>query len=97
MFHESFMEEEVSRMFQGCFIIFKGVSRLFQGSFKKKSFMLHGTHHSFPSKRRACFITSGHSGRPRFGIGDNKTMKDKVFGRNFLGFKIEQLFRVQTE
>ena len=44
MFHESFMEEEISRMFQGCFMI-KGVSRVFQGSFKKtfkvfqKSFM----------------------------------------------------------
>ena len=34
MFHESFMEEEISRMFQGCFMI-KGVSRVFQGSFKK--------------------------------------------------------------
>ena len=39
MFHESFIEEVVSRMF------FKGVSRVFQGSFKKtfkvfqKSFM----------------------------------------------------------
>ena len=35
MFHESFMEEKVSRMFQGCFMIFKGVSRVFQGSHKK--------------------------------------------------------------
>ena len=34
MFHESFIEEEISRMFQGCFMI-KGVSRVFQGSFKK--------------------------------------------------------------
>ena len=62
MFHESFMEEKVSRMFQVCFMIFKGVSRVFQRSFKKtfkvfqKSFMLHGTHRSFPSRRRACFI-----------------------------------------
>ena len=61
VFDESFMEEEVSRMFQGCFIFFKGVSRVFQGSFKttfkvfQKSFMLHGTHCSFPSRRRACF------------------------------------------
>ena len=45
MFHESLMEEEVSGIFQGCFMIFKGVSRVFQGSFKKtfkvfqKSFM----------------------------------------------------------
>ena len=35
VFHESFMEEEVSRMFQGCFMIFKGVSRVFQGSFSE--------------------------------------------------------------
>ena len=35
MFHESLMEEEVSGIFQGCFMIFKGVSRVFQGSFKK--------------------------------------------------------------
>ena len=34
MFHESVMEEEISRMFQGCFII-KGVSRVSQVSFKK--------------------------------------------------------------
>ena len=60
----SFMEEKVSRMFQGCFMIFKGVSRVFQGSFKKtfkvfqKSFMLHGTHRSFPSRRRACLFNS---------------------------------------
>ena len=62
MFHESLMEEEVSGIFQGCFMIFKGVSRVFQGSFKKtfkvfqKSFMLHGTHRSFPSRRRACWF-----------------------------------------
>ena len=57
-------------MFQGCLMkvswerkfhgYFKGVSRVFQ-SFKKtfkviqKSFILHGTHRSFPSRRRACF------------------------------------------
>ena len=35
MFHESFLEEDFSRMFQGCFMIFKGVPRVFQGSFKK--------------------------------------------------------------
>ena len=34
MFHESFIEEEISSMFQGSFMI-KGVSRVFQGSFKK--------------------------------------------------------------
>ena len=89
----------VSRLFQGCFMIFKGVSRVFQGSFKKtlkvfetvlplclfsydwkqaspnissftepmfvsgwlrgglkKSVMLHDTHRSFPSRRRACLV-----------------------------------------
>ena len=35
MFHESFMEEQFQWMFQGCFMIFKGVSRVFRGSFKK--------------------------------------------------------------
>ena len=35
LFLENFTEEEVSRMFQGCFMIFKGVSRVFHGSFKK--------------------------------------------------------------
>ena len=50
MFHESFKEVEVSRMFHD-----------FQGSLKKtlrvfrRSFMLHGTHRSFPSRRRACY------------------------------------------
>ena len=40
---------------------FQIVPKVFQGRFKKtfkvfqKSFMLHGTHHSFPSRRRACF------------------------------------------
>ena len=62
MFLENFTEEEVSRMFQWCFMIFKGVSRVFHGSFKKtfkvfqKNFILHGTHRSFPSRRRACFV-----------------------------------------
>ena len=61
MFHKSFKDEEVSRKFRRCFMIFKGVSRVFQGSFKiafkvfQKSFTLHGTHRSFPSRRRACF------------------------------------------
>ena len=63
MFHESFMGEEVSRMFQGCFMIFKDVSRVFQGSFNKtlkvfkKSLMVQGTHRSFPSRMRGCCIT----------------------------------------
>ena len=35
LFLENFTEEEVSRMFQWCFMIFKGVSRVFHGSFKK--------------------------------------------------------------
>ena len=64
--HESFKEEEVSRMFQGFFIIFKGIPRVCQWRFKevsrklsrcfKKCFMLHGTHRSFPSRRRACSL-----------------------------------------
>ena len=68
MFQGCFMK--VSRKknfkeFQGCFMIFKGVSRVFQRCFKevsrklsrflKKSFMLYGTHRSFPSRKRACF------------------------------------------
>ena len=61
LFLENFTEEEVSRMFQGCFMIFKGVSRMYNESFKKtfkvfqESFILHVTHRSFPSRRRACF------------------------------------------
>ena len=54
----------VSRVFLGSF---KGVSRVFPkvfyGSFKKifkvfqRSFMLHGTHQSYPSRRRACSVS----------------------------------------
>jgi len=36
VFLESFIEEEVSRMLQGCLMIFEGVSRVFQG-FQKVS------------------------------------------------------------
>ena len=59
-------------MFQGCLMkvswegSFIYVSRVFQEFFKevsrkrsrcfKKSFMLHGTHRSFPSRRRACLV-----------------------------------------
>ena len=48
---------DVSRVFhdfQGCF---QSVSGKFQEKFEGvsiKSFMLHGTHRSFPSRRRAC-------------------------------------------
>ena len=35
VFLESFMDKEVSRMFQLTFMIFKGISKVFQGSFKK--------------------------------------------------------------
>ena len=64
--------EGVLRVFQGCLMkvswegSFIYVSRVFQEFFKevsrkrsrcfKKSFMLHGTHRSFPSRRRACLI-----------------------------------------
>ena len=57
-----------SLKFQGCF---EGVLRVFQGSFKKtfkvfqKSFMLHGTHRSFPSRRRACFL-NGYTFKEKF-------------------------------
>ena len=70
VFHESFREEEVSRMFhdiQGCSL---SVSKVFQGSFKKtfkvfqKSFKLHGTHRSFPSRRRACFYENDFAHYP---------------------------------
>ena len=65
MFHESFKEVEVSRIFhdfQGCS---GSVSKVFQESFMKtfrvfqKSLMLHGTHRSFPSRRRACCSRNG--------------------------------------
>ena len=61
--------KKVTRKIEGCLWEFKGISRKFQGCFMKdlckrkfngcfrKSFMLHGTHHSFPSSRRACFLT----------------------------------------
>ena len=32
MLHESFREQEVSRIFHGCLIIVKGASSVFQGS-----------------------------------------------------------------
>ena len=51
VFHESFIDDEVLRMFRGRFMIFMGVCRVF-----KKSFKLYGTHRSFPSRRRACFF-----------------------------------------
>ena len=38
MFHESFIDEEVLRMFRGHFMIFKGVCRVFQGSFNGECF-----------------------------------------------------------
>ena len=37
VFLESFKEEEVSRMFLGGFMIFKGISRLYQKCFKEVS------------------------------------------------------------
>ena len=41
VFLESLMEEEISGIFHGCFMIFKGVSRVFQGSFKKTFKVFH--------------------------------------------------------
>ena len=67
VFHKSFKEEDALRLFhdfQWCFQsvpeCFKSVSKVFQGCSMKackvfpKSFMLHGTHRSFPSRWRAC-------------------------------------------
>ena len=69
MFHESFMEEEVSWMFQGsfhdfqgCFMIFKGVSRVFQGSFKKnfkvfqKKFNVSWHSSQLPEQKEGLFL-----------------------------------------
>ena len=33
---------------------------MFQGSFVIKFFFLHGTHHSYPSRRRGCFLNNKH-------------------------------------
>ena len=47
-------------IFSRVFNNYEGVSRVFQGSLKKtfkvfqKSFMVYGTHRSFPSRGRAC-------------------------------------------
>ena len=56
-----FFKSKEASQFQGCFEeIFKGVSRKFQDKFQgvSKRFMLHGTHRSFPSRRRACLSTN---------------------------------------
>ena len=55
MFHESFMEGEVSWIFQGCFMIFKVVFRVFQGGFKKT--LLHVAWHSsqLPEQKEGLF------------------------------------------
>ena len=51
--------KDVLRVFLGSL---NGSSRVFQGSFKKMfkvfqiSLMLHVTHRSYPSRRRACFL-----------------------------------------
>ena len=49
--------------FQGCF---QSISRKFQWNLQgvSKSFILHDTHHSFLSRKRACFpLTGGGGGR----------------------------------
>ena len=60
---ESF--EGVLRVFKRSFMEkFKDVSRVFPEYFKvvsrklSKKFHVHGTHHSFPSRRRACLLRS---------------------------------------
>ena len=64
MLDESFMEEEVSRMFQGCFMIFKDVSRVFQGIFKKtfkvfqKKFHVAGHSSQLPEQKEGLLLFS---------------------------------------
>ena len=45
---------------------FQSVSRKFQENFQgvSKSFKLHGTHRSFPSRRRACFYENDFAHYP---------------------------------
>ena len=56
VFYESFMEEEVSRVFHDFQWCLESVSRKFQENFQAVSKKCHvGTHRSFPSRRGACF------------------------------------------
>ena len=74
MFHESFMEGEVSWIFQGCFMIFKVVFRVFQGEFKKtlKVFQkkFHVAWHSsqLPEQKEGLLIIEGGWGSDKFDI-----------------------------
>ena len=64
VFQDSFID--ILRKFQGCLIKVSSVFQencKFQGCFKNVSMkfcltnlMLHGSHRSYPSRRRACFI-----------------------------------------
>ena len=56
-FHGRGSLKDVSRVFHDFQGSFKSVSRSFKKTFNafQKSLMLHGSHCSFPSRRRACF------------------------------------------
>ena len=70
-----FMKVSGRRKFQGCLMIFKDVPLVFQRCLQEvsrklsrcfnKSFMLHGTHRSFPSRKRACLLILGPRRRDR--------------------------------
>ena len=53
--------QSVSKVFQKCFkSVSKSVSKVFQQNVQgvSRSLMLHGTHRSYLSRRRACFIST---------------------------------------
>ena len=74
----------VSRKFQWCFRkvawMLHESFKVFQGSFMKtfrvfqNSFMLHGTHRSFPSRRRACFCLNDQAYNCLIHLRDNCTV-----------------------
>ena len=79
------MEEEISRMFQGCFLI-KGVSRVFQGSFKK-TFKL-----SRCLKKVSCVWHSSQLPEQKEGLFfENSSVLDDHFQQNETGFQLQQL------
>ena len=63
MFHEIIIKEEVSRMFQGCLMIFKGVSRVFQENFQGVAKKFHVAWHSsqLPDQKEGLFFFTSKS------------------------------------
>ena len=57
MFHEIFKEEVVSKMFQGCFMISKGVSRVLQRIFQGvwKNFHVARQSSQLPEQKEGLF------------------------------------------